>query len=68
MSTAKTPVSKRPPWLEEFKRKTSIIALIGMAFDTACDCPVCVGLRETSSDLGEMFMSNEARKGKVLRT
>jgi hypothetical protein len=68
LSTAKTPGGKKPPWLEEFKRKTSIIDLLNMAWDTDCSCPVCAGLRATSGDLGTLFMPKEARKGKVLAT
>jgi hypothetical protein len=67
LSTAKTPLGKKPPWLEEYKRKTSIIDLFNLAFDTDCNCPVCEGLRRISGDLGELFMPKDARKGKVVK-
>jgi hypothetical protein len=67
LSSAKTPVPRRPPWLDEFKRKTAIIDIIALAFDGGCDCPACQALRDTSADLGELFLPKEARKGKVVK-
>lgn len=53
---SKKRVSK-PEWLHEYRRKTSIIEVIDMAFDqNVTDKEVRQALIEAAEDLGELFM------------
>ena len=42
---------KKPKWLEEWKRRTRIINIIELAFETDCDCPVCEAVRELGQEM-----------------
>ena len=42
---------KKPKWLEEWKRRTRIINIIELAFETDCDCPVCEAVRELGEEM-----------------
>ena len=50
-------MSKRPVWLDEFRRRTQLIDVIDEAFDpTVDDKTVREHLKEAAQDLGELFM------------
>jgi hypothetical protein len=53
---------KLPPWLKEFKRRTSLIDVISKAFELGCDCEVCRDLRKISYDLGEFFIPEKKKE------
>jgi len=42
---------KKPKWLEEWKRRTRIINIIELAFETDCNCPVCEAVRELGEEM-----------------
>jgi len=42
---------KKPKWLEEWKRRTRIINIIELAFETDCDCEVCEAVRELGQEM-----------------
>jgi len=42
---------KKPKWLEEWKRRTRIINIIELAFETDCDCEVCRAVRELGQEM-----------------
>jgi len=42
---------KKPKWLEEWKRRTRIINIIELAFETDCDCEVCRAVRELGEEM-----------------
>jgi len=47
---------EKPKWLNEYRRRTSLIETIDKAFQIDCNCEVCVALREAAKDLGELFV------------
>ena len=42
---------KKPKWLEEWKRRTRIINIIELAFETNCDCEVCRAVRQLGEEM-----------------
>jgi len=46
---------KKPKWLEEWKRRTRIINIIELAFETDCDCPVCEAVRELGEEMESLM-------------
>ncbi|GAI84810.1 unnamed protein product, partial [marine sediment metagenome] len=60
-------MTERPPWLDEFRRKTLLIDVIDEAFDPDVDDKtVRDHLREAAKDLGDLFMpEGPGRKGSV---
>jgi len=47
---------KVPEWLKEFRRRTALIDVIALAYESPCECEVCKRLREIGEDLGDLFM------------
>jgi len=45
----------KPEWLQDFKKRISLIDIIDRTFDLKCDCETCKRLREIAEDLGKMF-------------
>jgi len=54
--------TERPEWLVEYRKRTSIIDVIDLAFSEACDCEVCKKLRETAKYMGELFMPSPEKR------
>ena len=51
-------MSKKPAWLDEFRRRTLLIDVIDEAFDsTVDDKTVREHLKEAAQDLGDLFMA-----------
>ena len=50
---------KKPEWLEDFRRRMSIIEIIDKAFENGCDCEVCVRLRELAVEMGELYQEQQ---------
>jgi len=45
----------KPQWLIEFRKRTALIDIIELAFETNCNCEVCVRLRKIAKDLGSLI-------------
>ena len=54
MQLAKKGLSK-PKWLEEWKRRTRIINIIELAFETDCDCEVCRAVRQLGEEMENLM-------------
>ena len=50
---------KKPEWLEDFKRRMSIIEIIDKAFENGCGCEVCVRLRDLAMEMGELYQAQQ---------
>jgi len=48
-------MSKRPEWLDEWRKRTRIIDIIEKAYASNCDCEVCQDVRELGEEMGELF-------------
>ncbi len=56
-------MGERPPWLDEFRRRTLLIDVIDEAFDPDVDDKtVRDHLREAAKDLGDLFLPQEGTK------
>jgi len=48
-------MSKRPEWLQDWRKRTRIIDVIEKAYESECDCDVCKLVREMGEEMGELF-------------
>jgi len=46
---------KKPKWLEEWRKRTRIINIMELAYETDCDCPVCKALRQLANEMEGMM-------------
>ena len=56
-----------PSWIQEFKRRTAIIDIIALAYESGCNCEVCQRLREIGEELGNLFIPQTPETIKVRR-
>jgi len=46
-----------PTWLNEVKKRMSLIDVLYESFNSACNCKVCVELRKIATEYGDIFTS-----------
>ena len=55
---------EKPEWLKRISQSLRFIAILNMAFEEECGCPVCQELRKLAIEMEAMRVVEKARRGK----